>query len=255
MSAGAYGFVMASNYNTRPRAARGAGRRRRVPRRPRARDARRSGARRAPSLRDSPSDRHGDDPHSPRCTAPATTTSTSTASTVHARRPGRAGARAVSPRRTGIGSDGLILIRPSAIADCRMEMYNADGSRGEMCGNGIRCVGKYVYDHGLAQREPAARRDRRRRQDARARRRATARCASVTVDMGAPILDRPRIPVARRRAAVIDAPLEVDGRDLPRHLRLDGQSALRALRRRGRARSTSRRSARASSITRSSRSA
>src|SRR5438477_12320934 len=58
-------------------------------------------------------------------------------------------ARQVSPRRTGIGSDGLILICPSTIADCRMEMYNADGSRGEMCGNGIRCVGKYVYDHGL----------------------------------------------------------------------------------------------------------
>src|SRR6266849_5056050 len=59
-------------------------------------------------------------------------------------------ARRVSPRRTGIGSDGLILICPSAIADCRMEMYNADGSRGEMCGNGIRCVAKYVYDHHLA---------------------------------------------------------------------------------------------------------
>ena len=58
-------------------------------------------------------------------------------------------ARFISDRRFGIGSDGLILICPSRIADCRMEMYNTDGSQGRMCGNGIRCVGKYVYDHGL----------------------------------------------------------------------------------------------------------
>ncbi len=58
-------------------------------------------------------------------------------------------ARAVSDRHFGIGSDGLILIRPSEAADFEMEMYNADGSGGEMCGNGIRCVAKYVYDYGL----------------------------------------------------------------------------------------------------------
>lgn len=57
--------------------------------------------------------------------------------------------RRVSDRHFGIGSDGLILICPSEKADFRMDMYNADGSRGMMCGNGIRCVGKYVYDHGL----------------------------------------------------------------------------------------------------------
>ena len=55
----------------------------------------------------------------------------------------------VSDRHFGIGSDGLILIRPSEVADFEMAMYNADGSRGEMCGNGIRCVAKYVYDFGL----------------------------------------------------------------------------------------------------------
>ena len=55
----------------------------------------------------------------------------------------------VSNRNFGIGSDGLILILPSETADCRMDMYNMDGSRGAMCGNGIRCVGKYVYDHGI----------------------------------------------------------------------------------------------------------
>ena len=62
--------------------------------------------------------------------------------------PSRA-ARVLSDRHFGIGSDGLILICPSDQADFRMEMYNADGSRGKMCGNGIRCVGKYVYDHHL----------------------------------------------------------------------------------------------------------
>lgn len=55
----------------------------------------------------------------------------------------------VSDRHFGIGSDGLILISPSAKADFRMNIYNADGSQAEMCGNGIRCVAKYVYDYGL----------------------------------------------------------------------------------------------------------
>ena len=58
-------------------------------------------------------------------------------------------AKYVSDRHFGIGSDGLILIKPTENADFEMDMYNADGSRGKMCGNGIRCVGKYVYDHGL----------------------------------------------------------------------------------------------------------
>ena len=58
-------------------------------------------------------------------------------------------AQLVSDRHFGIGSDGLILIKPSEVADFEMAMYNADGSRGEMCGNGIRCVAKYVYDFGL----------------------------------------------------------------------------------------------------------
>ncbi len=58
-------------------------------------------------------------------------------------------ARFVSDRHFGIGSDGLILICPSEVADCRMRMFNEDGSEGEMCGNGIRCVGKYAYDHGI----------------------------------------------------------------------------------------------------------
>ena len=62
-------------------------------------------------------------------------------------------ARYVSDRHFGIGSDGLILICPSDVADCRMDMYNADGSRGMMCGNGVRCVGKYAYDHGIVPKD------------------------------------------------------------------------------------------------------
>ena len=58
-------------------------------------------------------------------------------------------AQLVSERHFGIGSDGLILICPSEVADCRMRMFNEDGSEGSMCGNGIRCVGKYAYDHGI----------------------------------------------------------------------------------------------------------
>lgn len=118
-------------------------------------------------------------------------------------------ARRVSPRRTGIGSDGLILICPSDVADARMEMYNADGSRGAMCGNGIRCVGKYVADHGLSTNQPL-----RIETDSGIKTLSLARrggqVVEVTVDMGAPILDGPRIPVAAE-GRVIDAPLEVAG--------------------------------------------
>ena len=65
-------------------------------------------------------------------------------------------ARAVSDRHFGIGGDGLILIMPSERADARMRMFNADGSEGEMCGNGVRCVAKYVFDHGLSRKKQLA---------------------------------------------------------------------------------------------------
>lgn len=57
------------------------------------------------------------------------------------------------PRRTSVGSDGLILICPSDMADAKMRMFNMDGSDGKMCGNGIRCVGKYLYDNGIAKKD------------------------------------------------------------------------------------------------------
>jgi diaminopimelate epimerase len=119
-------------------------------------------------------------------------------------------ARAVSPRRKGIGSDGLILIQPSTVAAVRMEMYNADGSRGEMCGNGIRCVGKYAFELGLTKDNPL-----RIETDAGIKTLelevAEGEVRSVNVDMGEPILDPTRIPVRFEGSRVVDVPLAVDG--------------------------------------------
>ena len=123
-------------------------------------------------------------------------------------------ARRMADRHLGVGGDGLILILPpeSPEADCRMEMYNADGSRAQMCGNGIRCVAKYVYDHGIAHREVL-------RIDTDAGRRevrvisssaGTAEC--LEVDMGAPRLMRSALPMVDggdSTEAAIDVPLEV----------------------------------------------
>ena len=100
----------------------------------------------------------------------------------------------VSDRRTGIGGDGLILICPSETAHVRMEMYNADGSRGAMCGNGIRCVGKYVYEHGLSRDNPL-------KVDTDSGVKVLFlefekdEVSRVTVDMGEPILEGRQIPV------------------------------------------------------------
>ena len=118
-------------------------------------------------------------------------------------------ARRLSERRTGIGGDGLILICPSPTAHARMEMYNADGSRGAMCGNGIRCVGKYVYDHGLARDNPL-------KIDTDSGLKVLfleledRSVTRVTVDMGEPILDGRQIPLATP-GQMIDQPLTVDG--------------------------------------------
>ena len=113
-----------------------------------------------------------------------------------------------SNRHFGIGSDGVILIKPSEIADFCMDMYNADGSRSEMCGNGIRCVGKYVYDYGLTDKTEISvetlagikylkliLKD--------------GKVDLVTVDMGEPELQADKIPVALRLDEVVDQPIQV----------------------------------------------
>jgi diaminopimelate epimerase len=119
-------------------------------------------------------------------------------------------ARAVSPRRKGIGSDGLILVEPSSVAAVRMEMYNADGSRGRMCGNGIRCVGKLAYERGLARENPL-----RVETDAGVKTLeleiAGDKVCSVTVDMGPPILDPRQIPARFEGTRAVDVPLVVNG--------------------------------------------
>jgi diaminopimelate epimerase len=119
----------------------------------------------------------------------------------------------VSDRHFGIGSDGLILIGPSEVADARMRMFNADGSESEMCGNGVRCVAKYIHDHGIARKG-----------------RVTVETGRgiltldlevendlvhrVRVDMGAPILEADKIPTTLAGNPPIDVPLTIDGLDL-----------------------------------------
>src|SRR5690349_16377038 len=107
-------------------------------------------------------------------------------------------AKLVSDRHFGIGSDGLILILPSDKADVRMRMFNADGSEAEMCGNGVRCVAKYAYDHGLSKQNPM------RVETGRGILTLSlivdnGKVRQVTVDMGEPILSLPDIPVDREK--------------------------------------------------------
>lgn len=115
-------------------------------------------------------------------------------------------ARRLCARRFGVGADGLILALPSAVADARMRIFNGDGSEPEMCGNGIRCLGKFLYDRGLCQKIPMTVEtgagiltldmD---VEDGKAKR--------VTVDMGAPRFDPAEIPVAAKTNEVT---IEVD---------------------------------------------
>ncbi len=114
----------------------------------------------------------------------------------------------VSDRHFGIGSDGLILINPSKVADFEMEMYYADGSRGEMCGNGIRCVAKYVYDYGLTDKTSISVETLGgiKYLDLTV---VDGKVKLVKVDMGKPILTPTQIPIVAEGDRVIDEPIEV----------------------------------------------
>jgi diaminopimelate epimerase len=120
-------------------------------------------------------------------------------------------ARAVSDRHFGIGGDGLILIMPSERADARMRMFNADGSEGEMCGNGVRCVAKYIHDHGIARKQQVTIETGRGILvlDLEV---VAGRVRQVKVDMGFPILERERIPTLLPGNPPIEVPIEVDDR-------------------------------------------
>ena len=116
----------------------------------------------------------------------------------------------VSDRHFGVGADGLIIIKPSQLADFEMCMYNADGSRGAMCGNGIRCVAKYVYDNGLTDKTTIA------IESMGAVKYIDVsvdggKVVSAKVDMGAPILKAADIPVICSTEKAVNLPLEIDG--------------------------------------------
>jgi diaminopimelate epimerase len=118
--------------------------------------------------------------------------------------------RRLSDRHFGVGGDGLILLAPSRKADLRMEMYNADGSRGDMCGNGIRCLARLAYERGIARRNPLTVETDAGLMTVELRIDGGA-VTGATVDMGEPILDGRKIPVAAD-GRIIDHPLDVAGR-------------------------------------------
>lgn len=117
----------------------------------------------------------------------------------------------LSNRNFGIGSDGLIFINPGKIAEFEMEMYNADGSKSEMCGNGMRCVGKYIYDYGLSEKTQIT------VESAGAVKYLTlfpgsdGKIESVRVNMGAPILKATDVPVLSDNEEVVDEPILING--------------------------------------------
>ena len=118
----------------------------------------------------------------------------------------------ISDRHFGIGSDGLILIAPSEVADCRMIMFNADGSEGAMCGNGIRCVAKYAYEHGIAK-------DTHMRIETKSGIKTLELTVEegivtyVQVNMGQAILKPENIPVKADGDDFVDREISVDGKD------------------------------------------
>ncbi|MFK7737622.1 MAG: diaminopimelate epimerase [Pirellulaceae bacterium] len=118
----------------------------------------------------------------------------------------------IADRRFGVGGDGLILIEPDPKADARMRMFNADGSEAEMCGNGIRCVAKYVYDHGIAKKEKLAIATGNGVLDLDVQA-ESGKVRSVTVDMGTPMLDSPDIPTTMA-GPVIQQSVEFNGTKL-----------------------------------------
>ena len=128
-------------------------------------------------------------------------------------------ARRLSDRHFGVGADGLVLIRPSGRADFAMEMYNADGSRGEMCGNGIRCLGKYVYDRGLTDKREL---DIQTGAGTRHLRLfpgegdgAGGEIRMVEVNMGKPVLEADQVPAISEHTSMVHEPVQVGGVEYP----------------------------------------
>lgn len=119
---------------------------------------------------------------------------------------------AMSERHFGVGGDGLVLIMPSDKADFRMRMFNLDGSEGEMCGNAVRCIGKYVYERGLTTKQRIS------LETAGGMRYLELSIENgivqtVSVDMGEPILVADKIPVVHGESPVIGKKIDIDGKD------------------------------------------
>ena len=119
----------------------------------------------------------------------------------------------ISDRNFGVGGDGLILICPSDKADARMRMFNNDGSESEMCGNGVRCVAKFVYDHGIAKKTSLAIETGRGVLKLELET-AGGKCHQVRVDMGEPILIAENIPTTLLGTPPLEVPLVIDGVEL-----------------------------------------
>lgn len=117
-------------------------------------------------------------------------------------------ARALCDRHYGIGADGLILICPSKVSDFKMEIYNSDGSVAGMCGNGIRCLGKYVYDYGLTGKQTLSIETKSGIRNMHLQIRDGKACGAM-VDMGVPRLNAHSIPILSEKDLVINDPIEV----------------------------------------------
>lgn len=118
----------------------------------------------------------------------------------------------LSDRHFGIGGDGVILLCPSDVADCRMRMFNLDGSEGKMCGNGIRCVGKLAHDLGYVKGDSVKIETLSGIKTLSLNIGADGKVCSAKVDMGAPELDGEKIPSTYRGEKVVNAPIEVGGK-------------------------------------------
>ena len=118
----------------------------------------------------------------------------------------------LSDRHFGIGGDGVILLCPSDVADCRMRMFNLDGSEGKMCGNGIRCVGKLAHDLGYVKGGSVKIETLSGIKTLSLNIGADGKVCSAKVDMGAPVLDGEKIPSTYRGEKVVNAPIEVGGK-------------------------------------------
>lgn len=114
----------------------------------------------------------------------------------------------LSDRHKGIGSDGLVLILPSFVADFRMQMFNADGSEGEMCGNAARCVGKYVYEKGLTDKTELTLETLAGIKKLKLFLNDNQKVEKVTVDMGEPFLEAEQIPVLFQESPVVNEPVD-----------------------------------------------